>query len=104
MINSLKYIKPKTKILFFAFILILFPCAILSYLGLQSIDQNAENLRTKYRGTINLVRDKLEREVINIENNLQNSLIELFPKLDRDAELKDWLRNIESDNPALKHP
>ena len=46
MIGSLKHINPKTKILFFAIILIMLPGAILSYLGLQSIDQNRENLRT----------------------------------------------------------
>ena len=103
MFESLKHINPKTKILFFAFILIMVPSAILSYLGLQSINQNAENLRTKYGGTINLVRDKLEREVIRLEENLRNSLIELFPKFDRNAELKEWLRNIESENPAFKH-
>jgi len=40
------------------------PSAIFSYLGLKSIDQNAENLRIKYGGTINLVCDKLESEVI----------------------------------------
>ena len=79
------------------------PSAILSYLGLKSINQNAENLRTKYGGTINLVRDKLESEVIQLEENLRNSLIELFPKLDRNVELKEWIRNIESENPAFKH-
>ena len=104
MLKSLKHISPKTKILFVVFILILLPSAILSYLGLQTIDQNAENLRTKYLGTISLVRDKLEREVIQLEENLRNSLIELFPELDREAELKTWLRTIESENPALKHP
>lgn len=79
------------------------PGAILSYLGLKSINQNAENLRIKYGGTINLVRDKLESEVIQLEENLRNSLIELFPKLDRNVELKEWIRNIESENPAFKH-
>ncbi len=104
MLKSLKHISSKTKILFVVFILILLPSAILSYLGLQSIDQNAENIRTKYLGTISLVRDKLEREVIQLEENLRNSLIELFPKLDREAKLKAWLLTIESKNPALKHP
>jgi len=79
------------------------PSSILSYLGLKSINQNAENLRIKYGGTINLVRDKLESEVIQLEENLRNSLIELFPKLDRNVELKEWIRNIESENPAFKH-
>jgi len=49
------------------------------------------------------VREKLEREVIHLEENLRNSLIEQFPKLGSDAELKAWLRNIESENPAFKH-
>ncbi|MBA7539686.1 hypothetical protein ES705_31967 [subsurface metagenome] len=103
MIGSLKHINPKTKILFFAIILIMLPGAILSYLGLQSIDQNRENLRTKYGGTINLVRDKLESEVIRLEENLRNNLIESFRKFDNDAELQEWISNIESENPAFKH-
>jgi len=104
MIESLKHINPKKKILFFAFILILLPCGIISYLGLRSIDQNVENLKTKYRGTIHLVREKLEREVIHLEENLRNSFIEQFTKLGSDAELKAWLRNMESENPVFKHP
>jgi len=103
MIGYLKHINPKTKILFFVLILIMVPCAILSYLGLQSIDQNTENLRTKYGGTINLVRDKLESKIIQLEENLRNNIIESFHKFDSDAELKEWIRNIESDNPAFKH-
>ncbi len=101
MLKSLKHISPKTKILFVVFILILLPSVILSYLGLRSIDQSAENLRTKYLGTIRLVRDKLEREVIQLEENLRNSLIELFPTLTKNDDLKVLLRNAESDNPAL---
>ena len=79
------------------------PCAILSYLSLQSINQKADNLRAKYKGTVGLVRDKLESEVFRHEANLQNSVTELFFKPDNDADLKVWLRNIESENPAFKH-
>lgn len=104
MIRYFKNISSRTKILFVVFILILLPSGILSYLGLRSITQYTENLRTKYRGTVILVRDKLESEVIRLEENLQNSLIELYPKLNRDDELKAWLRNIELTNPALRHP
>jgi signal transduction histidine kinase len=103
MIGYLKHINPKTKILFFVLILIMVPCSVLSYLGLQSIDQNTENLRTKYGGTINLVRDKLESKIIQIEENLRNNIVESFHKFDNDAELKEWIHNIESDNPAFKH-
>jgi CHASE3 domain sensor protein len=91
MLKSFKHISPKTKILFVVFILILLPGAILSYLGLQSVDQSAENLKTKYRGTISLVRDKLESEIIRLEENLRNSLIEQFPTLTIDDALQSQL-------------
>jgi len=103
MFEFLKHITSKTKILFIAFLLILFPGAFISYLSLQSINQKAENLKTKYGGTVSLVRDKLEGEVFQLETNLRNSVIEIFPKPENDADLKIWLRNIESENPAFKH-
>jgi len=103
MFKFLKHIAPKTKILFVAFILVLIPGAIISYLSLQSIRQKAENLRTKYNGTVNLVRDKLENEVSRLETNLRNSAIELIPEPDKPASLKVWLRDIESENPAFKN-
>jgi signal transduction histidine kinase len=79
------------------------PCAVLSYLSLQSINQKADNLRAKYKGTVGLVRDKLESEVFRNEANLRNSVTELFFKPDNNASLKGWLRNMESENPAFKH-
>ena len=82
MFDFLKHITPKTKILFIAFLLILSPGAIISYLSLQSINQKAENLRTTYVGTLNSVRDKLESEILKVEANLRNRLIELFPNPD----------------------
>lgn len=103
MFKFLRPIAPKTKILFVAFILILLPGAIISYLSLQSIKQKAENLRTKYTGTVNLVRDKLENELSLLEANLRNSVIELSPESDKAAGLKVWLRNTESENPAFKN-
>lgn len=103
MFEFLKHISPKTKILFLAFILILIPGAVISYLSLLSINQKAENIRTKYSGTIRLVRDKLESEVLQIESNLRNSIIELLPKQKNDTDLKIWLRNMESKHPTLKN-
>jgi len=103
MFKFLKHIAPRTKILFVAFILVLFPGTIISYLSLQSIRQKAENLRTKYSGTVSLVRDKLENEVSRLETNLRNSVIELTPEYNKIASLKVWLRNMESENPAFKH-
>lgn len=103
MIKYLKHINPKTKILFFAIILIMLPGAIISYLGLQSINQKAENLRTKYSGTVSLVQDKLENELIQLEENLRNRVFGQFPGNDKNTDLKIWLRNIESEYSAFKH-
>src|SRR5512137_927706 len=103
MFKFLRHITPRTKILLVAFILILLPGAIISYLSLQSIRQKAENLRTKYSGTVNLVRDKLENEVTRLETRLRNSVIEIIPESDKAASLKRWLRNMESENPAFKN-
>ena len=102
MFKFLKHIAPRTKILFVAFMLILLPGAIISYLSLQSIRQKAENLRIKHSGTLHLVRDKLENEISRLESNLQSSAINLPPESDRAENLKVWLRSIESDNPAFK--
>ncbi|KPL25697.1 MAG: hypothetical protein AMS23_04775, partial [Bacteroides sp. SM1_62] len=103
MFGFLKHIRQKTKILFLAFILILIPGAIISYLSLKSINQKAENLEIKYSGTVRLVRDKLESEIFRLEANLRNHVIESFPESDNVVELKAWLRNIESENPAFKN-
>lgn len=104
MSSRLGHISPKTKILFAAILLILTPSAILSYLGLQSIDQKADNLRANYRASIRLMRDKLEGEIVRLEENVHNSLIN-SPLQARDVQtLKAWLLKLESENPVVKHP
>ena len=104
MIIPLRQVNPKTKILFFTLVFILIPGAVLSYLGLRSIDKNVESLRTNFVGTINLVCDKLEREVINQEEGLLNNLINLYPELKSQTELQMWLRDIQEENPAIDYP
>lgn len=103
MFKKIKHIAPRTKILFVAFILILLPGAIISYLSLQSIGQKAENLRTEYGGTVNLVRDKLENEITRLELNLQNRVNDLPPESSRSSTLQTWLRDLESAHPAYKN-
>jgi signal transduction histidine kinase len=101
MFKFLKHIGPKTKILFVASILVLIPGAVISYLSLQSIREKAENLRIKYSGTLTLVRDKLESEISALETGLRSSIVEQSPLSDKAADLKAWLSNIESENPAF---
>ncbi len=102
MFGFLKHIHQKTKILFFAFILIFIPGAIISFLSLKSINHKAENLEIKYSGTVRLVRDKLESEILRIDASLRNNVIGSFPDSDNANELKSWLQNLEIDNPAFK--
>lgn len=104
MLEFFRHITPKAKILFVAFILVLIPGAIISYLSLQSIKQQADNLRVEFSGTVSLVRDKLENEISRLEVNLRNSATELsIPESDEASLLKLWLREIESENPAFKN-
>ena len=103
MIEFLKHFTSKTRILLFGFILILIPGAIISYLSLLSINQKAENLQTKYKGTVSLVRDKLESEVFQNEANLRNRVSELLPESPNETDLKKWLLHIKSENPAFKN-
>jgi signal transduction histidine kinase len=103
MFKLIKHIAPRTRILFVALILVLLPGAVISYLSLQSLGQKAENLRTKYNGTVNLVRDKLENEVKRLEATLWNSAIDSPPVSDNASILKIWLRKLESENPAFNN-
>jgi len=103
MFKFLRHIAPRTKILFVAFILVLLPGAIISYLSLQSIRQKAENLRTTYSGTVDLVRDKLENEVERLQSNLLNNVIEQPPGPVNADSLEKWISKGESENPAFKH-
>ena len=96
MFGILKHIHQKTKIIFLAFLLILIPGAIISYLSLQSINHKAENLEIKFSGTVRLVRDKLESEILRIDANLRNNVIGSFPESDNPIELKSWLQNLET--------
>ncbi len=103
MFKFLKHIGPKTKILFVAFILVLVPGAVISYLSLQSVRQKADNLHITYSGTVNLVRDKLENEVERLQSNLLNNVIEQPPGSVKADSLKEWISKRELENPAFRN-
>ena len=102
MFEILKHITPRIKILSLSFILILLPGAIISYLSLKSIQEKADNQRIKYQGTANLIRDKLERELYQIETSFRNDIIESLLKRNGIADYQSLLLNIESVYPAIK--
>ncbi len=103
MFGPLGHISPRTKILFFAIFLILLPGAVLSYFGFRSISEKAENLTTTYRGTVNLVRDRIETEITGLEEPLRTSLSEQQLKSDSFEEIKAWLGGLKLVHPGLGH-
>ena len=104
MMSTLTRVSAKTRILFLAILLILLPSAVLTYFGLQSMHEKAENLRANYRGTLKLLREKVEREVNRLEEPVRAILNQPPPKLHGPSELKSWLRGLESKNLGLRHP
>ena len=84
-------------------IFILFPGAVISYLSLKSISQKSENLREKYKGTVSLIKDKLESEVFREEAKLRNIVTEFPFQYQNEEDIKHWLKNLESENPVFKH-
>ncbi|MDP2885358.1 MAG: ATP-binding protein [Ignavibacteria bacterium] len=103
MFGRLRHISPRTRILFFAIFFILLPGAILSYFGFRSISEKAENLTTTYRGTVNLVRDRIETEILRLEEPLRSSLTEQQLKSDSFKEIEAWLGELELKHPGLGH-
>jgi signal transduction histidine kinase len=100
----IKGISPTVRILIMAIVLILLPAAVLSYIGLVSVNERARNLETGYRGTVLLVRDRIEQEILRLEQNLRSSLEKIAPECSERGSSRKLLKRVESDNPWLKHP
>lgn len=62
------------KILLMAIVLILLPGAILSYVSYVSVNDRARLLEAGYRGTVYMVRDRIELETLKLEQGLGASL------------------------------
>ncbi|RLD56843.1 MAG: hypothetical protein DRI97_06620 [Bacteroidetes bacterium] len=103
MFEFLKHITPRIKILSLSLILILLPGASISYLSLKSIQEKADNQRVKYHGTANLVRDKLESELYQIETNFRNTIIDSLLKLESVADHQLLLQRINMEYPSIKN-
>jgi len=99
----LKHITPKIKILFLSLFLILIPGAIISYLSLKSIQEKADNQRIKFHGTANLVRDKLESKLYQLETNFRNSVMDSILIVERETELQDLLQFLDLQYPAISN-
>jgi len=98
----LKHITPKIRILFLSLFFILIPGAIISYLSLKSIHEKADNQRIKYHGTVDLVRDKLESELFQLETNFRNKVIDSILLLESEPELQTSLQYTDFEYPAFE--
>ncbi len=83
MINQIKHISAKTKILIFALLLIILPSAILGYLGFKSIEDRGLRLKDNYQGLARLLRDNIEDELLNFEGTFL-----------RDITTKNWNKDV----------
>ncbi len=101
MFEFLKHITPKIKILFLSLFFILIPGAIISYLSLKSIQEKADNQSIKFHGTTNLVRDKLESKLYQLETNFRNSVIDSILILERETEIQTLLQKLDLEYPAF---
>jgi len=100
----IKGISPTVRILIIAIVLILLPAAVLSYIGFVSVNERARNLATGHRGTLLLVRDRIEQEILRLEQDLRSSVERTTPKFrDRDSGRR-LLQIVQSNDIWLKHP
>jgi len=83
--------------------LIFLPGAIISYLSLKSIRDKAENRRIEFRGTADLVRDKLESELFQIETNFRNNIVDTLINQGVNSDIQSTLRRLELLHPAFKN-
>ena len=97
-------LSPRTKILLLAILLILLPGTVLSYLGFRSVQEKTDNLETHYRGTVSLVREKIEREVLRQQKAELSFLENPPPPFERVEEVKGWLHDLVATRKGWKHP
>src|SRR5512136_3164518 len=92
------------KILLIAIVLILLPGAVLSYVSYVSVNERARRLEAGYRGTLYLVRDKVELEVLRLEQGLRSSLGDAAADLNSLGAARHLLGIAAQDRPWLRHP
>jgi len=95
---------PTIKMLLTAIVLILLPGAVLSYIGLESVNERARQLEAGYRGTLDLVRDRIEQEITGREQEVVRALDQSGTDLDSLNASRQHLQKISSQHPWLKLP
>jgi len=68
---------------------------------MKSIQEKADNQSIKFHGTTNLVRDKLESKLYQLETNFRNSVIDSILILERETEIQTLLQKLDHKYPAF---
>jgi len=92
------------KILLIAIVLILLPGAVLSYVSYISVNERARRLEAGYRGTLYMVRDKMEAEVLRLEQGLRSSLDDAGARPRSLSASRQLLRQVAANHPWLRRP
>ncbi|MBE3132080.1 MAG: hypothetical protein IMZ55_01295, partial [Acidobacteria bacterium] len=92
------------KILLIAIVLILLPGAVLSCVSYISVNERARRLEAGYRGTLYLVRDKIELEVLRLEQRLRSSLDDAATDLKSLSTSRHLLSLVTANHPWLRRP
>ena len=85
-------------------LLVLITCAVLSYNDYEAIDKRTEQIKSNYKSTIDLLRDKVEHEIISREEKLTGYLNILRTQVRSSNYLKSWLTTVEKNNSIIKEP
>ena len=87
-----------------AIVLILLPGAVLSYIGLASVNDRARQLGAGYRGTLSLVRDRIEQEIARLEQQVADSLDQSGADIETLNASRQRLQKITAERPWLTLP
>ena len=104
MMKKIYGILSNTKIAVIGFLLVLIPCIILSYIDYQAINKRTGTIRSGYKFTLDLIRDKVEQKIISREEKLSGTLNELSANKESIKYLKSFLKTSEKQNPIIAKP
>ena len=102
--SRVKDVPATIKILLIAIVLILLPGAVLSYVSYISVNERAKRLEAGYRGTLYMVRDRIEAEVLRLEQRLRSSLDDAGARPRSLSASRQLLRQVAANNPWLRRP
>ena len=104
MLSTVDIRSPRVRIVLLAVLLILAPGVVLAFVGIRSIANRAEGLRTNYAVTVALVRDRVEAELDRLESDVTTMAQAFVAEPRAAADLTAWLQARVADSEWLEAP